>query len=320
MGQKIYRDYDQDALDRQLNLRARWPEHPEYFARWARDSATARTRLAGDLDLVYGPTPGQRLDLFPADGPQAGPRAGPQAGPAAGEDPDGSGAPLLAFIHGGYWQALDKSDHSALAPPFVAAGIAFASLNHDLAPGVGLAEIVRQIRAALVWLFENAARLGVDPDRLYVAGHSAGGHLAAMALATDWAREARGPGDLGPGDLVPGDLVKGACLVSGLYELEPIRLSYHQEVLGLGDEAVETLSPLRLRPRGARRLVCAVGAEETEVFIGQQAELAAAWRAAGLAPRVVDLPGRNHFSAIDALGEPDHPLHAAVREMILGGR
>jgi len=285
MGEPLYRDYDQEALDRQLNLRARWPEHPQYFARWAEDSRAVRETRSAALDLAYGPTAGQTLDLFLASRPSA---------------------PLLAFIHGGYWQSLDKQDFSFLAPPFVEAGIAFASLNYDLAPAVSIGAIVQQIETALVWLFRNGAAYGVDPARIFVAGHSAGAHLAACALSADWGRH----------EGVPPDLVKGACSVSGVYELEPIRLSYHQEVVKLDAETVERHSPQRRLPARSGPLICAVGSAETEEFLRQQDEYLAARRAAGLPSQVVNLAERNHFSAIDALGEDDHPLFHAVCDMI----
>ena len=299
MSETLYRGMDRDEIDRQLNLRARWPEHEEYFERWARDSAAARARLDARLDLAYGATEGQTLDIFPANLVPA----------AAGSEP----APLLAFIHGGYWQSLDKGDFSYLAPAFVEAGIAFASLNYDLAPKVGVGEIVGQIRSALVWLARQGPAHGVDPARIFVAGHSAGGQLAVMALVTDWPALAGGAG------AVPADLVKGACTVSGVYELEPLRLSYHQEVLGLDPETVRSMSPLRCLPDRAGPLLCAVGSEETAEFLIQQDELVAAWRDRGLAVRVVALPGRNHFSAVDALGDPRHALFEAARALVLGG-
>lgn len=292
MAQALYRGMDQVELDRQLNLRARWPEHEMYFARWAQDSAAARARLNGHLDLTYGPSPGQKLDLFPISTGAAGPPA-----------------PVLAFIHGGYWQGLDKGDFSYLAPAFVESGIAFASLNYDLAPAVSVPEIVGQIGAALIWLYRNVAAYGADPGRMFVAGHSAGGHLAVMTLVTDWSALAAH---------LPADLVKGGCSVSGVYELEPLRLSYHQAVLGLDPTAVETMSPQRRIPSSAGPLVCAVGAQETEEFLRQQTEFVTAWRAAGLDARVVDLADRHHFNAVDALGEPDHPLFAAVRDLVSG--
>lgn len=281
MPQGLYRGMDRAEIDRQLNLRARWPEHTAYLARWAADSAEVRQRLDGHLDLAYGDTAGEKLDLFlPEPGP---PRP-----------------PLLVFIHGGYWQGLDKGDCSYLAPAFLQAGIAFASLNYDLAPMVTVAEIVGQIRRAIPWLARHAETYGFDGERMFVAGHSAGGHLAAMALIT------------------VADTVKGACSVSGVYELEPVRQSYHQDVLNLDTETVKTMSPARLLPKPSGPLILAVGSEETEEFLRQQEELAAAWRAQGLPVQVVDLPGRNHFSAIDALGEIEHPLFAAVLGMIRG--
>ncbi len=283
MPDSRYQEMDRAEIDRQLNLRARWPEHGDYFERWAADSAAVRARLEGRLDLAYGETGdetgGQTLDLFP--------------------DPARSApTPLLAFIHGGYWQGLDKGDFTYLAPPFIEAGIAFASINYDLAPKVGVGEIVGQVLTAIAWLAEAAPDHGIDPGRIFVAGHSAGGHLAALAMAAA--------------------SVKGGCSISGVYELEVMRLSYHQEVLKLDPETVRTMSPLRNPPERAGPLICAVGSEETEEFLRQQDEMVAAWRGRGLDIRVVELPGRNHFSAVDALGDTSHPLFAAVRDLVLG--
>ena len=287
MAQALYRGMDRAAIDRQLNLRARWPDHEETFARWARESADIRANLACRLDLAYDAGPGGSLDYFPA-------RGGP--------------GPLLAFIHGGYWQSLDKGDFSYLAPAFVEAGAAFASLNYRLAPDAKVGEIVAQIRRSLAWLHRQAGALGFDPGRLFVAGHSAGGHLAVMAAAIDWAR--KGPG-------LPADTLKGVCSVSGVYDLRPVRLSYHQEVLDLTAEEAEALSPLLHIPERAPPLICAVGSDETEEFLFQQDRLVEAWGARGLNARVVDLPGRQHFTAADALGDPGHALFQAVCSMLL---
>lgn len=289
MAEAVYLDYDQGELDRQLNLRARWQEHPEYFARWAADSAALRRRLAGETDLAFGPSAGERLDLFVPSGAAA--------------------PPLMAFVHGGYWQALDKSDFTYLAPAFLEAGIAYASLNYDLAPHASIEEIVRQVRAALAWLYREGAAHGIDPGRLYVSGHSAGGHLVGMALATDWPV-------LDP--TLPADLVKGGVSVSGVYDLEAIRLSYHQKLVQLDPAMARRMSPLFNLPKAAGPLVAAVGSEETDEFHRQQAEFLTAWQGAGLEARVVGLPERNHFSAIDALGEPGHPLFAAAKALCLG--
>lgn len=300
MPQGLYRGMDRAAIDRQLNLRARWPEHGLYFDRWAKESAAARARIGGHLDLAYGDTGGQSLDLFL---PKKGGKDGSQGSAAR--------PPILVFIHGGYWQSLDKGDFTYLAPPFLEAGIAFAAINYDLAPKIGIAEIVAQVRRAIVWLVENGTDHDLDVERLYVAGHSAGGHLAAMALLTDWTELDHAGAVARP--------VKGACSVSGVYELEPLRRSYHQDILRLDPATVATMSPVRQVPKSSGPLILAVGTEETEEFRLQQAELAAAWTDQGLPVRVVDLPGRNHFSAADALGVAGHPLFAAVRDMVAGG-
>jgi arylformamidase len=291
MSETLYRGMDRAEIDRQLNLRARWPEYEAFFARWAEESARVRGRVGGHLDLAYGDTPSQTLDLFL-----------PEA--------TGGAVPLLAFIHGGYWQSLDKGDFSYLAPPFLDQGIAFASLNYTLAPQASVAEMAGEMRRAFLWLAQGAGDYGVDPGRIFVAGHSAGGQLAAMTAATDW--QALGP------DAPAFDPVKGACSVSGVYDLEPLRLSYHQDVLGLDPDEAVAMSPLRVIPKRAGPLICAVGSEETDEFLYQQDAFVAAWRAAGLEARVVELPGRHHFSAVDALGEPDHPLFQAVRDLVLG--
>ncbi len=286
----LYRSYDRAALDAQYNLRAAVPAHPTYFERWARDSAAARRDPACRPDLSYGPSDAERLDLFPVR------RA---AGPS----------PLLLFVHGGYWRSLDARDFGFLAPAFTDAGIAYASLNYGLAPDVTVQEIVRQCRAALVWLWQAADALEIDRERLYVAGHSAGGHLAALLLLTDWA--GRAPG-------LPAGLVRGACAVSGVFDLEPMRLCYLNDSLGLDAATVRALSPMHVLADAdaAGPLILAVGGDETDEFLRQQADFAAAWRTRGFACEVVDLPGDHHFSAVEALARADHPLCKSVKVMI----
>jgi arylformamidase len=278
----LYRNYDRAGLDAQYFLRGRVPEHPEYFRRWAEDSAAVRRARPCRLDIPYD---SERLDLFPAE------RAA---------------APCLLFIHGGYWQALDKSDFSFLAPAFQDAGCALAVVNYTLAPKAGLDEIVRQNRAAVAWLYRNARAYGVDPERIHVAGHSAGGHLTAMVLATAWAAFGL---DRNP--------VRGACAISGLYDLEPIRLCYLNDVLGLDAAAAERNSPLHHLPKQSPPLILSVGTGETDEFLRQQESFAAAWRAAGLPLEIADQPGDNHFDVVGRLGQQS-ALHQAVMRQISG--
>lgn len=288
MPEKIFRDYDQQELDRQLNLRERWPEHSEFIARWGKDSQAVRDACAVWHELAYGDTAGQALDLFPV--------------------PNGPGAaPLLAFIHGGYWQGLDKSDFDYIAPAFLEAGIAYASLNYDLAPGASIEEMVGQIRRCLAYLHENAGQYGINATRIFVAGHSAGGHLAAMAAATDWSAEPGAP---------PTDLVKGAVSISGVYELEPLRLSYHNKVLNLDPDMARRMSPRGLRPATAAPLLAVVGAEETDEFLRQQRDFSETWRGLGVEVEAHELAGLHHFSIIDELAASGSPLFASVRSFV----
>ena len=287
MTPPIYRDYDQAALDAQYNLRALVPEHPEHFRRWAETAAAARARLDGHLDQPYGDHPQQQLDYFPAAE---------------------NGAPILAFIHGGYWQALDKSDFSWLAPAWVERGVAFASINYPLAPEAGIPQMLDSCREAVLWLWHNAYSLGAERSRIVLAGHSAGGHLATLLLATDWTA-------LGA---LPTDLVKAASSVSGVYDLEPIRLSYQNPILKLDAATARRMSPIAARPRREGPLLLAVGGRETTEFLRQQEDMAGTWAKGGRADAVV-LPGLNHFETVDCLADPSSPVFAWLARRLEGG-
>ncbi|MEO5881454.1 MAG: alpha/beta hydrolase [Caldimonas sp.] len=276
-------------FDAQYNNRARIPEHLQILREWADRSADARATLPGALDIAYGSDPGERLDLFPTSAPRA---------------------PVLVYIHGGYWRALDKRDASFIAPPFVAAGALVVVPNYALCPATSIDEIVRQQRAALAWVWRHAAAHGGDPDRIVVAGHSAGGHLAATMLATDW------PG-IDPG--LPAELVKGALALSGVFELEPLRHApFLAPDLCLDAAAAGRLSPIAL-PAPERPLFALVGGNESEEFRRQTALIARAW-----GPRAVPVceavPGRNHMSVLRELAEPGSRTHRLALQLLgLGG-
>jgi arylformamidase len=283
---RVWRDLDQAALDAQYNLRAASPDHPAYFARWAAASAAARERLPLRRDLAYGEAGTQTLDLFTVPG---------------------APAPLLVFLHGGWWQAMDKSDFSFIAPAFHALGIAVAVVNYSLAPAATVGAIVEESRAALAFLRRRAGELGIDAGRLAVAGHSAGGHLAAM-LALDEAAFAP----------------PVVCAISGVFDLEPIRLCYLNRVLGLTAAEMPGLSPLRLLegrrgPIPMPRLLLAVGGRETAELRRQQAEFAACWQERVAPPAIVEQPEDDHFSIMDRLAQPASPLCRALADAISGG-
>jgi arylformamidase len=268
------------TVEREYNLRLAFPDHPQWFARWADDSAAARLHLAGRLDLRYGSGPKQTLDVFPSENARG----------------------ALLFIHGGYWRALDKSEHSFVAPPLVAQGISVAVINYDLCPQVRIGDIVEQCREAVAWLHREGARFGVPAQRLVVAGHSAGGHLAAMLLATDW--RARG---------LPG-AVAGAVAISGVFDLEPLlQVSFNTD-LQLDAAQARAMSPIHLELRDPVPLLVAVGADETGEFIRQSGALWARWPACHHAGRDGPLliAARHHFSVLSDLGDPNSVLSRAI--------
>lgn len=278
-------DPDRATLDANFNLRAAVPEHPEYFARYEASSAAFRERWPGRPDLAYGSSPRQAIDLFL---------------PRTGQRP-----PVLAFIHGGYWQAFDRKAFAFVAGPLVEAGAAVAMIGYDLAPTVDMDTIVEQVRAALAWLYRHGPGEGIDPDRLYVAGHSAGGHLTAMALATDW--PARG---------LPADLIKGACPISGVFDLEPVQRCYLNDVLGMDPEQARRNSPLHLAPGVPCPVTVAVGARETEAFLDQSRAYADKLRAAGWPCELLVQPDLDHFAIIMSMIEPAAPTVQAIRRQM----
>jgi arylformamidase len=282
MGETIFLGYDREALDREYDNRRKVPAHPEYLARYRQRSAETREALPARLDLRYGPAPGQTLDLFLPD------RDGP--------------APVHVFVHGGYWMALDKADFSFVARGLQPAGILVAVINYALVPSVDLDELVRQVRGAVAWLHRNVSAFGGDPGRLTASGHSAGGHLVAMLMATDW------PAFAG----LPRDAVKAGCGISGLYDLEPIRLCYLNETLGLDWAAARRHSPVHLVPAQAGPLLLAVGALEGDEYHRQTETMATAWRRRGLAAEVLDLAGHDHFSIVTELEDPGTRLSRAL--------
>ena len=280
---KLFLDYDRAGLDAQYNLRAAVKEAVEHLGECARRSGIFRARSAVQVDVPYGPSHGERVNLY----------AAPKAG-----------APVLVFIHGGYWQRLDKNDFDYIAEPFVAAGAAVVNVNYTLAPRATVDEIVRQVRAAIAWTWRGAKSFNGDPARIHVTGHSAGGHLTAMAALTQW--EGFSPG-------LPADVVKSAVAISGLYELEPVRHTYLNDALKLDAAAARRSSPALYVRKDAAPLALAVGAGETQEFLRQQRDFAQALAKAGAAPEAVEIAGRHHFDVIHDLAEPGTMLHGMMR-------
>ncbi|MEX1167509.1 MAG: alpha/beta hydrolase [Hydrogenophaga sp.] len=282
-------------LESQYNNRALVPDHGDYFARWAALSEAARKKLDGLLDVAYGHGEGETLDIFPAQ-----------------RKPGDSLAPVLVFLHGGYWRSLDKSDHSFLAPAFVKTGACVVVPNYALCPAVTIPEITLQMVKALAWVYRHIAVHGGDPDRITLVGHSAGGHLATMLMACDWPAYA--------GDL-PDGLPQNALSISGLYDLTPLRDVPFLE----GDLKLTAKDALRASPaffpapvlwdEGWGTLHTVAGGNESAEFQRQNGLMQEAWGCEAV-PSSDILPGLNHFSVLDALIDPKHGLHQRVLQLL----
>jgi arylformamidase len=231
-------------------------------------SAEAYRTLSHERDLCYDPASGQVLDIFPASGPGL--------------------KPAFVFIHGGYWRMLSKNESVFMAAALTRRGISVVSVDYTLAPAATLEEIIRQVRSAIAWLHRHGAAHGIDPERLFVGGSSAGGHLTGAVVAGGW-REAMG---------LPEDAIKGAMPVSGLFDLAPLAKSFVNEWMKLDDARVHAMSPLHhLPPRGCK-LVLAWGEIEPSGFKDQSRGFIAAWRGAGFAGEAIEIPAKNHFDII----------------------
>ncbi len=282
---------DAAGHDRMYNNRALVPDHAAHFARWAEDSRRVRAALPCALDVPYGEGPNETLDIFPATAPNA---------------------PVVVFIHGGYWRSLDKSDHSFVVPALRAQGACVVVVNYALCPGtarqpVTVPDIALQMARSLAWTWRHIGAHGGDASRISLMGHSAGGHLVAMLLGCDWQRLGR--------DL-PRNLATRGLSVSGLYELEPVRRTpFVQADLRLTPAQVRKASPARWAAPKGRVLHAVVGADESPEFVRHNRLIREAW-GAQVVPVCEELPGLNHFSVLGDLARPGARLHALAAAQI----
>ena len=283
MGELVYGSYDQESLDLQYDMRRRCPHFVETFAKLEVDSARTVERFECRLDVPFGESELERLDIWPG----------------------GGGAPILLFIHGGYWRSFDKAAFRFVAERFVEAGACVVLNNYDLCPHVTMDTLVEQNRQALAWIWNHAAEIGGDPERIHVTGHSAGGHLTAIVLVTDWARYG-----------LPSAPIRNACALSGLFDLEPLRRSYLNADLRMDEETAHRNSPIHLIPDSAPELIVAVGGGETDEFRRQSRSFADAWRARGLEGEYLEVLDLDHVHVSAQYQRLDSPLTRALFEQM----
>ncbi|KAI9012405.1 Alpha/Beta hydrolase protein [Hyaloraphidium curvatum] len=281
----VWRGLDQATLDAEVSPTTTvTPEElGEAMQVYGDLSAKAKAELPTRADVRYGPGEGEVLDFLSA----------------------GPGSALAITIHGGYFRRLSKDYFSYPALGLAPHGVSVASLSYGLAPSVPLAEMVRRCRAAVAFLYGRADELGFDKTRMAVIGHSAGGHLGGMLVCSGWESEFG----------LPEGVVGTALHISGIFDLEPIRLGAPQEWLNLSESDVENLSPLRLLPSRAR-LIITYGETDTKEFKRQSDELGELWQQSGGSVRKIDMPGTNHFNVTLKMTSPDSPLVTALVEWL----
>lgn len=282
----LYRDFPgQDAIDAQYQTELTVDDLTPYFEFYANNSAKARDELECMLDIPFGPTVEETLDIFP------------------GADPNG---PIIVFVHGGYWRRLSAKEFSLVALGLVPRGATVILTNYALCPKVTIPEITRQSRAAMAWIRNTGMSFPGDRERIYALGHSAGGQQVVRMLQTDWVN------DYG----LPETTISGAMSFSGLFDLRPLRYSWLQPLLQLTVESVREESPIFSLPQAAPPLIALAGALETQEFHRQSADFIAAWNAAGLIGEYGLVANKNHFNVIDGLADPDSALVDKVMDFI----
>jgi arylformamidase len=284
MSESAYKGFRQDELEYQYNPRVSVPEFPELAKVRGAQARQVRETAKSWLNVAYGSSPRESLDIYAADEP---------------------GGPVLVYIHGGYWRSGSKEENCNFAPTFTERGATVVLVEYDLCPQVTVSDIVRQTRASIAWVYRNILRYGGDPNRLFVSGHSAGGHLTAMALAHDWKNEG-----------LPGGLIKGAVATSGVYDLDMVMKISVQEQVRMTPEIAKQNSPFLNPPRARCPLVVAVGGDEPKGWQQMSEDYFRFCKEAGMSAEYLVVPGANHYTMTEKLLDETNPLtQAALKQM-----
>lgn len=278
----VYKKYNQQELDLQYNNRFHVPDFEISLQRWERLSRLAEKKYKVIKDIPYGNKTRECLDVFPSSNPYS---------------------KTLIFIHGGYWQKFDKSSFQFIAGVFADYGVTTVLINYPLAPDVSMDEIVDSCRKAIDWVYNNIVKFNGDPEQIYITGHSAGGHLAAMLMIKEEMQTHQ-------------RFIKGICAISGLYNLIPIQLSNINEVLQMDEDTTIRNSPVLLLPDESCPLLIAVGGEETNEFLDQSRELNNNWENKTQSVELLEIPGLNHFSILDSICDANSLLHKSMCKLM----
>ena len=293
-GEIVYQSYTAEQLTAQMAVHATVENLGDYMAESAALAEQAKAQVSGQYDIAYGEADVQKLDIYAPDGTE--------------------GAPVLIDIHGGGWIQGTKQTRSLPAPAIVGRGIIWVPIDYGLAPDYPMSDIVDHVRQAVAWVHGNIAAYGGDPDRLFVSGNSAGGHLTGATVMPGW-HSAYG---------IPENAVKGACAMSGVFDLEALvrAATGPNDALKMDLAEANANAPIRhlpepgQEPNWAPALIVACGEPELDEFKRQSASFAAAWRNAGLAVKEFQVPGAHHFAMSRELANRGGELHAAVMKMI----
>jgi len=286
MNENGYKGFRQDELEYQYNPRVSVPEYPELAKVRAAQSRKVRESAKSWLNVPYGKSPREKLDIYAADKP---------------------GGPVLVYIHGGYWRSGSKEDNCNFVPTFTNRGATVVLLEYDLCPQVTVTDIVRQTRASIAWVYRNVMRYSGNPAKLFVSGHSAGGHLTAMALAHDWA-----------GEGLPDDLIKGAVATSGVYDLEMVMKISVQEQVRMTAADAKLNSPLLNPPRAQCPLVVAVGGDEPRGWQQMSEDYFRYCKQNGMNVEYLAEPQANHYTMSEHLLDEARPVtQAMIKQMAI---
>lgn len=285
-AEKVFKDYTQEQLDMQYNNRERISNHAEIMGSLAKRGTVYANSIPYHPDIAFGDDPDEVLDVYPA----------------SNGDPD---APVMIYFHGGFWYSRHKDDFKFIASGFNDAGATVVVVNYGLIPKVDMAELVRQCQSAVAWTYKNISDHGGDPNKIFITGHSAGGHIAGMMLSTDWSAWG-----------VDGATIKGVLAISGIYDLEPIRRTFMNATLGFTEDTVAKYSPIHLSPVIKPKFIITVGGAETDEFIRHSDEVYKTWSKAGIDCTLDVVSDLNHFTVLSDLTSEGGTLNSNMRTLM----